>query len=139
MDLSGFRIGELSIEMTVLLLAVILGMLHVLGQSLSGYLDRGTKWALGLRDDAPPLSITAARIERASTNFKENFPIFIALMLIVEITGKSNGITQAMAVTWLGARTLYYPIYALGSKLRPYIYTVSVFAVFTILFQLFTN
>lgn len=139
MDVSGFKVGGLSVEMTVLLLAVILGMLHVLGQSLSSYVDRGTKWALGLRDDAPPLSVTSARIERASINFKENFPIFIALMLIVEVSGKSSGLTQSMAVVWLAARVLYYPIYALGSKLRPYIYTVSVFAVFTIIASLFSN
>jgi|APTNR8051073442_1049403.scaffolds.fasta_scaffold05562_3 uncharacterized MAPEG superfamily protein len=138
-DVSGFRVGSLSVEMTVVLLAVVLGIAHILGQSLSSYFDRGAKWALGPRDEQPHLKLTAARLERASLNFKENFPIILALLLIVEIAGKSTSLIQSMAVLWLVARVIYYPAYALGSKLRPYIYTVSVLASFTILIQLFAN
>ena len=57
----------------------------------------------------------------AFDNFKETWPIFLALALGLAVTGRSGGVAATGAWIWLGARTAYLPLYLIGI---PYLRTV---------------
>jgi uncharacterized MAPEG superfamily protein len=51
---------------------------------------------------------------RAQANFFETFPIVIAAIAILALSGRANAHTALGAWLWLGARVAYLPLYALG-------------------------
>lgn len=128
MNFDIFRIGGLSVEMSVLALGIVLGLLHLFGQATKSDLERGIKWALGPRDTKTELSPTGQRFERAANNFNETFPFVLAVLVLIEIADKSSGFTQGAAIIWLIARALYYPAYVLGWPIRSYAWGVAIFA-----------
>jgi uncharacterized MAPEG superfamily protein len=70
--------------------------------------------ALGPRDNAPPISLMGARLDRAFRNMIEAMLIFIPLALLVEIQGEADDLAKAGAAIFLLARMLYVPAYASG-------------------------
>lgn len=68
----------------------------------------------GPRDDRPAPTLMAGRMERALRNMFEALPIFLALALLAE----ARGITEGWALTGAGvfftARLAYVPAYASG-------------------------
>ncbi|MET0544853.1 MAG: MAPEG family protein [Caulobacterales bacterium] len=112
---SGFSVGALSTELTVLLLACILAFVHLFAAAGAITKERGTKWNAGPRDDVmPPPGALAGRLDRAFRNFLETFPIFAVAVLVATIANRTNGQTALGAQLYLGARILYLPIYAAG-------------------------
>ena len=68
----------------------------------------------------------AGRAERASANFRETWPIFIALALGLAVTGRSGGIAATGAWVWFLARVAYVPLYIFGVRyVRSLAYLVS--------------
>ena len=103
-----------STEITVLVWSVVLLLAHIVAQALSIY-DFGPKYLLGPRDETrKPKNIIAGRLHRALTNLLETYPAFIALVLVIVVTGKTGGIAAAGAWVWLIARVVYVLIYAAG-------------------------
>src|ERR1700679_1103477 len=71
------QIAGLSTELTMLAVAIVLGMFQLLIAARTGNSQRGLKWNVGPRDaPAPPVSKVAGRLERAFRNFLETFPFF---------------------------------------------------------------
>lgn len=77
------------------------------------------RWLISNRDvsDKPPLTGAAARAERAHANFKENYPAFVAAILILVYTGHTGMPTAVASAVFVGARLLYIPAYIGGIPL----------------------
>lgn len=100
-------------EIKILGLAIILGLVHVLIVTLASTSRYGLKWNLSSRDEKQPeLDGVAGRLNRASKNFLETFPFFVAAVLGVKVLGTSSSLTELGAQMYLGARVLYLPLYA---------------------------
>jgi uncharacterized MAPEG superfamily protein len=103
------------IELYVVCLSVILGLVHIILASHSASLQRGYKWAAGARDQLPaPLTGVAGRLERASHNFLETFPFFVAMVVVVHFTDAYGELSRWGAVLYLAGRVVYLPLYAFG-------------------------
>ena len=100
---------------------------HVL-EPLSGYLtlarrlwDEGEAfaegWNLGPRDQPqPPLSPMAGRLDRASRNFRETFPLFAAAVLIADASNRHGIVSVLGAHLYFFGRLVYLPLYATGVR-----------------------
>ena len=101
----------------VLLLAwsVVLLVAHVLLQGMLATRELGTEWNAGPRDDnKQPESQLAGRAARASLNFRETYPAFIALTAGLLLTGETSGLGLTGAIVWFVGRIVYYPLYLAG-------------------------
>ena len=101
----------------VLLLAwsVILLVAHVLLQGMLATKELGTEWNAGPRDEnKQPESKLAGRAARASSNFRETYPAFIALAAGLLFTGEVSGLGLTGAIIWFVGRIVYYPLYLAG-------------------------
>lgn len=104
----------LTTELTVLGWSFVLFLAHMMVQATTALKDQGAAFNAGPRDDPPPLGKIAGRAKRTFDNFKESYPIFIALALALAITGRSGGMAATGAWIWLGARIAYIPLYVYG-------------------------
>ena len=114
-------------ELTILGWSIILFFVHLALQSQLATLDRGIGWNAGPRDGTPaPLGPLAGRAERASANYRETWPVFIALALGLALTGRSGGMAATGAWVWFLARVAYVPLYLFGVRyVRSLAYLVS--------------
>ncbi len=111
----------LTTELTVMGWSFVLFLAYMMAQSGLALRDRGMAFNAGPRDVPNPLGRMACRAQRAFDNFKETWPIFLALALGLAVTGRSGGVAATGAWIWLGARTAYLPLYLIGI---PYLRTV---------------
>ncbi len=121
----------MSIELTMLGWAAVLGLVHLLLPAVFVFRSRGLGWIVGNRDDpGAPLGPYGERSLRAQRNFLESFVLFAALVLAVLAAGKS-GERSALAVQlYFWARLIYLPVYVLGVPwLRSLIWAVSLVAI----------
>ena len=116
------------IELTVLAWGCILALVHIFAAVILKTQLYGTAWNAGARDAAmPPPPPLIARLDRAQRNFFETFPLVVAAIALLGITGIETRWTAIGAVVWLGARIAYLPIYAAGTPyVRTLIFLVSV-------------
>lgn len=77
----------------------------------------GRKWAGSNRDPIPGKELTgwAARCERAHNNLKDNFPGFIAAVLILGQTGQFDHGTAIASVIYVISRIGHYIFYGIGN------------------------
>ena len=109
------RIFGLSLELASLVASAALGLVHVVAASHSASWQRGYRWSAGARDEVvAPLSGLAARIARALDNFIQTFPLFVAVVLVAELRGVHDALTQWGSVLYLFGRLAYLPLYAAG-------------------------
>lgn len=105
----------MDVELIVLTWSVVLGFLHIVASSHAKSLQRGYRWTASARDEpVPPLTGVAGRLERASNNYLETFPLFAALVLAAQVAGIHSTLTEWGSFLYLGARLVYLPLYALG-------------------------
>lgn len=109
-------------EMIVLGWSMILFLVHMAVQAAPALKERGAAFNAGPRDDPRPLSAVGGRCQRAFDNFKETWPLFIALALGLAITHRGGGTAATGAWIWLGGRIAYLPLYILGI---PYLRSVA--------------
>ena len=93
--------------------------------------ENGVMKALGPQDDYPEvLNKIGLRAERANHNFKETFPIALALLLAVPMAGKADSVTATAAWVYLYARAAYLPAYIIGIPgLRTLIWAIATAAI----------
>lgn len=104
-----------STELTGLVAAAALGLLHIVLASHSASLQRGYRWSAGPRDEPiAPLGGMAGRLARASANFLETFPFFAAAVLPVLATGTHSSWSRWGVILYLVGRIAYLPLYAFG-------------------------
>ena len=96
-------------------LSVVLLFVHVLLQAMTATRELGSAWNAGPRDEGRrPKGVLAGRAERASANFRETYPAFVALALALAVAGRGDGLGLAGAWVWLGFRIVYVPLYLAG-------------------------
>jgi uncharacterized MAPEG superfamily protein len=101
-------------ELLVLTLAALLQVVQYALYSVAANLQVGPRYAAGPRDEPRALTGTAGRLQRAMTNHFEGLILFGIAALVTTLSGQSTTLTAACAWTYLAARTLYIPAYALG-------------------------
>ncbi|MEJ6398992.1 MAPEG family protein [Yoonia sp. 208BN28-4] len=104
-------------ELTYLTYSVILLLVHVIVQATFSDLSKGLGWALGPQDEKRDQNEIAGRIERALHNYLQTYPAFIALALMLNLTGSADVTTALGAAIWFWARVAYIPAYASGIPL----------------------
>ncbi|MEM9739160.1 MAG: MAPEG family protein [Pseudomonadota bacterium] len=100
--------------------AVLLFLVMILFQAVSGALHHGTI-LLGPRDNIEkPDSVLMGRGKRASANMLENMMLFVPLTIVAVETGRMTPMAEFGAGLFLGARIIYAPAYWFGIPLlRP--------------------
>jgi len=104
-----------STEVSSLVAAAVLGLVHIVLAAQSASLQRGYRWTAGPRDEPiPPLVGIAGRLARANANFLETFPFFAAGVLAVLVTGTDSAWSKWGVILYLSGRVAYLPLYAFG-------------------------
>lgn len=105
----------MSIEIQMLVWAMLLGFVHLFATSSVITRERGLQWNASARDgQAAPPSALAGRLQRAQANFMETFPFFAAAVLAVVVTQQQDGRTALAVQLYFWARVVYLPLYAAG-------------------------
>jgi uncharacterized MAPEG superfamily protein len=108
-------------EVTVLALAGLLQAVQFALMSVPANIELGPAKTLSPRDPgrlgrplAEQLSPVTGRLLRALNNHFEGLILFTLAVVVVTLGQASTGFTEICAWTYLGARVLYVPAYALG-------------------------
>jgi len=117
-------------ELLVLALGAVLLVVHVLVAAHAKTRQFGLEWNMGARDeDTGELEDIAGRLERASANFRETYPVAIVALGGLVIAETTTALTAIAAWVWLGARVVYLPVYWAGiARIRTVIWAVSLLA-----------
>ena len=125
-------------ELKLLLWSVALTVVQVLVAAATANSQVGLMPLVGNREDLPALTGLAGRAQRAHRNMIENLPLFIALVLIAQIAGRTNATTLLGAQLFFWARLAYAIIYLAGIPwLRTLAWAVSVIGLVLIFLQVF--
>jgi uncharacterized MAPEG superfamily protein len=113
--------------LVLLALSVALLVFHIALQGMLATRELGSQWNAGPRDDArEPTGKLAGRAERASANFRETYPAFVALALALALAGDPSGWGLAGAWLWFVARLVYIPLYLAGIPyIRSFVWLVA--------------
>jgi uncharacterized MAPEG superfamily protein len=127
------------VELKLLMAAVIIGLVQIVWAAAAGSGgERNLAWLMGPRDDAKPVGVVAARLNRALSNFLETFPLFAGALLACDFAGKSGPTTYWGALLYVGARLLFVPIYAAGVPVvRTLVWTVSMVGIVMVIVAFF--
>jgi uncharacterized MAPEG superfamily protein len=133
--------ADMITELTVLAWGCVLALVHIFGAANAKTRQYGVKWNMGPRDDVlPEPAPVVGRLMRAQANFFETFPIVIAAVAILAISGRANAHTALGAWLWLGGRVAYLPLYALGVPLvRSLAFAVSFVGIVMMLWPAFAG
>lgn len=104
----------LSIELVYLLGAVVVGALYLSAQSLFLRKQMGIIDANGPRDNDPVPDKMSARGERALRNFYETFPLFVALIVVIELSGTQDSLTAWGCYLYVWGRVAFLPLVLFG-------------------------
>lgn len=116
----------MTVELQVLVFAALWGLLQILIAAGAPALKPGYfQWNASPRDKEFDTGPVAGRMRRAYQNFLETFPIFAVIVIALAFAGKSDDVSRLGAHVYLLARVVYFPAYALGSKLRSAFYLLS--------------
>tara|TARA_R110002051_G_scaffold152208_2_gene224836 strand:+ start:168 stop:569 length:402 start_codon:yes stop_codon:yes gene_type:complete len=107
---------ELTPEFMTLAGVLILALVQILLAATARTAELGLKWNAGARDgDCAPPGKLAGRLMRAQANLFETLPIFIAAILMAQMTARDGtSLTLLGSHLYLLGRLLYLPLYALG-------------------------
>jgi uncharacterized MAPEG superfamily protein len=123
-------------ELTALALAGLLQAVQFHLFAIPANRELGTGYTSSPRDRPPSqqMSIVTGRLQRALNNHFEALILFTLAVVVVTLGNQSTPVTQTAAWTYLGARVLYVPAYALGWRpWRSAIWAVGFFATLTMI------
>lgn len=102
-------------ELTALTAAVLLQALTLALMAAVANRELGHRVTTGPRDgQMPKVSPLLGRLLRTVANGFEGLAMFAPAVLVVALSGQSDGLTQAAAWLYVAARLLYVPAYAFG-------------------------
>lgn len=111
---ASFPIPSLGAEMGYLALASILLLVQLVLQASLLTRQLGRDYNVSPRDERRQVTGLAGRAERAFANLMETFPLFAAVALALEVSGKADGWTALGAGLYFWARVAYLPLYLAG-------------------------
>lgn len=115
-----------SIELTLLIWSTVVALVYVTTQSFLLKAQTGNYYTVTARDEEKQPVGLAGRVNRALRNFVETYPIFIALVLVIELLNAQNGFSFWGANIYFWARVLFLPAYLVGTPyLRTTIWQIS--------------
>lgn len=124
-------------ELMLLLWAVALAFAQALVAVQGAMMQVGLPTLAGNRENLPVITGWAGRAARAHRNMAENLVLFIPLVLIAVVAGKTNGMTLLGAQIFVWARLAYAIVYVAGiAWLRTAVWFVSVIGMALIFLQL---
>jgi uncharacterized MAPEG superfamily protein len=103
-------------ELTALALAGLMQVAQYALFAIPANVELGTGYTSSPRDRPPSrqMSVTTGRMQRALTNHFEGLILFTLAVTVVTLGDQSTAVTRYAAWTYLAARVLYVPAYALG-------------------------
>ena len=102
----------MTVELQMLTFSGLLGIVQIILASHTASFQRGYRWTASSREGVvPPLTGIANCFDRALRNFLETFPIFAAIVLATELTGRQGPLTFWGVHLYFWARLLYVPLY----------------------------
>ena len=105
-------------ELKLLVASVVLGLVQLIASSHLISWQRGYRWTASNREqDVPPLRGVANRVDQATTNFLETFPLFAALVFVARVTGHHSVLTVLGAHFYFWGRLGYLLAAAAGFSL----------------------
>ena len=108
----------MSVELRMLVFSVLLGIVQIVAASHAASLQRGYRWTASPRDEkVQPLVGVAGRMERAVRNFSETFPLFLAVVVVAQLTGTHDALTEWGSRLYFWGRLAYVALYAAGVPL----------------------
>jgi len=127
----------MSPDLKILIWTVVLTFIEMIVAVLFANEQLGLGMLAGNRERLPELTSFAGRAQRAHRNMLESLPLFIALVLVAQIAGKTNSATLAGAELFFWGRLAHWLIYTIGIPwLRTLAWIVSVIGLITIFLQL---
>jgi len=128
----------MSPDLKLLLWSIALALVQVIIAVLGANSQIPLAALAGNREPSlPDLTGWAGRAERAHRNMMNNLPLFIALVLIAQLAGKTNATTALGAELFFWGRLAYAAIYVAGLPwLRTVSWLVSVIGLILIIAQL---
>ena len=126
------------VELRIAALGALLLIVHIFAAVHVKTRQYGRGWNVGARDESlPPLNPIGGRLARAQSNFLETFPIAIFALLGVVIAERTSAWTALGGWIWLGARTIYLPLYAFGVPVvRTLVWTIALIGLGMVLWPL---
>lgn len=129
---------DMGADLWALFTAIAFGMIHLGLSSILSLAQLGPHYILSARDQQRDPSGFAGRIARAYRNYLENFAQFAAAIALVNFADANGAYTDIGAWTFVIARILYVPAYAIGAPgIRPMCWSIANFGVVIILADLF--
>ena len=129
--------SEMSPDLRLLLWTLVLTFVEVIVALLLAQAQIGLGMLAGNREDLPRLTGFAGRATRAHWNMLESLPLFIGLVLIAQVAGKTNGATLTGCALFFWGRLAHWIIYVIGIPwLRTIAWVVSVIGLNVIFGQL---
>jgi uncharacterized MAPEG superfamily protein len=130
---------SMGIELTLLAWAVVLTLVQMVVSAVGANQQVGLDRLAGNREDLPALTGWAGRAKRAHANMLENIVLFAALVLIVQVAGKTNWLTALGAHLFFWGRLAYAVIYVAGIPwLRTAAWAVSIAGLAMLLIRVLT-
>lgn len=127
----------MSMELKMLLYAGVVLVVQLILQVLAGIYQNGLGYALSPRDDATNDEGIAGRVERAYYNMLETFPVFAALVLMLEVSEGWTSLTALGAQLYFWGRVFYVPAYVAGIPVvRTLIWFVSLIGICLLIWEL---
>lgn len=123
-------------ELTALALSALLQVVQFTVFAVPANIELTPAYTKSPRDQPPPrpLSRLTGRLQRALNNHFEALILFSIAVVVVTLSNQSSGLTAACAWTYLAARLLYVPAYALGwAPWRSVIWAVGLLATIVML------
>jgi uncharacterized MAPEG superfamily protein len=107
----------MQIELMLLLIACLLGVVHLAAASFAFKSQVGHAYTIGARDEDLRPTGLAGRLKRAHSNFLETFPIFLALIFVLQEVQGFDQLSKWGAVLYVSGRLAFLPLYAAGTVL----------------------
>jgi uncharacterized MAPEG superfamily protein len=128
--------AQASVELNLLVWSVALSVLQMLISVVAAQGQVGLPPLIGNREGFPELKGIAGRALRAHQNMLANLVLFIALVLVVALTGKSNAMTVLGAQLFFWGRLAYAVIYLIGIPwARTIAWAISIVGIVSIFIQ----
>jgi uncharacterized MAPEG superfamily protein len=125
-------------DLKILVWSVVLAFVEVMVAAIAANGHVSLSQLAGNRDGLPALAGLAGRAQRAYRNTYESLPLFIALVLIAQLAGKTNATTLLGCWLFFWGRVAHWLIYLAGIPwLRTLAWLVSIVGLVLILVQLF--